>query len=275
MAETRTNPRKAYIDSQIKAGSTKTRAELGKEYDDQQARKATTVANPADLKAKVDRYLPAYSFLLDPTGIFGADVAQVLADAVAQNYDAVRFEGALAATNYFKTATPEQKAFAKKQLPVDKAKISAEANNLKQIAKSYNYALSDAELQSVLTGTPMPGTMKTVSQDELLNKMKLSAKGVLPHLSQQIDAGLSLKDIGENYKQYAAQILEKDPNQIDMFQGPFLEAFGNSQTGQMSLGDWVAKLKSDSRFGYQNTRAANRDAQSLALTIAKAFGKVK
>lgn len=274
MAEAK-NPRKAYIDAQIKAGSTKTRAELGREYDDQQAKKATTVANPADLKAKVDRYLPAYSFLLDPNGIFGPDVAQVLADAVAQNYDATRFEGALAATNYFKTATPEQKAFARKQLPVDKARISSEATALKQLAKSYNYAISDAELQAVLTGAPMPGTGKPVSQDELLNKMKSSAKGVLPHLSSQIDAGLSLKDISENYKQYAAQILERDPNQIDMFQGPFLDAFGNAEKGQMSLGDWVAKLKSDPRYGYQNTKAANRDSQSLALTIAKAFGKVR
>ena len=274
MAEAK-NPRKAYIDAQIKAGSTKTRAELGREYDEQQAKKETTVANPADLRAKVDRYLPAYSFLLDPNGIFGPDVAQVLADAVAQNYDATRFEGALAATNYFKTATPEQKAFAKKQLPVDKAKISSEATAIKQLAKSYNYAISDAELQAVLTGTPMPGGGKPISQDELLNKMKLSAKGVLPHLSDQIDAGLSLKDIGENYKQYAAQILERDPNQIDMFKGPFLDAFGNAEKGQMALGDWVAKLKSDPRYGYQNTKAANRDAQSLALTIAKAFGKVR
>jgi len=269
------NPRKAYIDAQIKAGSTKTRAELGREYDEKQAKKETTVANPADLKAKVDRYLPAYSFLLDPNGIFGPDVAQVLADAVAQNYDATRFEGALAATNYFKTATPEQKAFARKQLPVDKARISSEATAIKQLAKSYNYAISDAELQAVLTGAPMPGTGKPVSQDELLNKMKSSAKGVLPHLSSQIDAGLSLKDISENYKQYAEQILERDPNQIDMFQGPFLDAFGNAEKGQMALGDWVAKLKSDPRYGYQNTKAANRDAQSLALTIAKAFGKVR
>ena len=274
MAEAK-NPRKAYIDAQIKAGSVKTRAELGREYDEKQAKKETTVANPADLKAKVDRYLPAYSFLLDPNGIFGPDVAQVLADAVAQNYDATRFEGALAATNYFTTATPEQKAFARKQLPVDKARISAEANSIKQLAKSYNYVISDAELQAVLTGAPMPGGGKPVSQDELLNKMKLSAKGVLPHLSDQIDAGLSLKDISENYKQYAAQILERDPNQINMFEGPFLDAFGNKETGQMALGDWVAKLKSDPRYGYQNTKAANRDAQSLGLTIAKAFGKVR
>jgi hypothetical protein len=127
-------------------------------------------------------------------------------------------------------------------------------------------------LQAVLTGAPNPATAAPVSRDDLLNKMKLSAKGVLPHLSEQIDNGLSLKDIGENYKQYAAQILERDPSQINMFDGPFLDAFGNKETGQLALGDWVAKLKSDPRYGYQNTKAANRDAQSLALTIAKAFG---
>jgi hypothetical protein len=268
------NPRKAYIDAQIKAGSVKTRAELGREYDEQQAKKATTVADPADLKAKVDRYLPAYSFLLDPNSVFGKDVAQVLADAVAQGYDVTRFEGALAGTNYFKTATPEQKAFAKRQLPAGKAQITSEANALKELARSYNYVLSDGELQAVLTGAPNPATAAPVSRDDLLNKMKLSAKGVLPHLSEQIDNGLSLKDIGENYKQYAAQILERDPSQINMFDGPFLDAFGNKETGQMALGDWVSKLKSDPRYGYQNTKAANRDAQSLALTIAKAFGKV-
>jgi hypothetical protein len=54
-----------------------------------------------------------------------------------------------------------------------------------------------------------------------------------------------------------------------------LDAFGNAEKGQMALGDWVAKLKSDPRYGYQNTKAANRDAQSLGLTIAKAFGKVR
>ena len=273
MAEAK-NPRKAYIDAQIKAGSVKTRVELGREYDEKQAKKETVVTNPADLKAKVDRYLPAYSFLLDPNGIFGPDVAQVLADAVAQNYDSTRFEGALAGTNYFKTATPEQKAFAKRQLPAGKAQITGEANALKELARSYNYVLSDGELQAVLTGAPNPDTAAPVSRDDLLNKMKLSAKGVLPHLSEQIDNGLSLKDIGENYKQYAAQILERDPSQINMFDGPFLDAFGNKETGQMALGDWVSKLKSDPRYGYQNTKAANRDAQSLALTIAKAFGKV-
>lgn len=274
MADTTTNPRKAYIDAKIKAGSTKTRAELGKEYDDEQARKATSTANPADLKAKVDRYFPAYSYLLDPNGVFGPDVAQVLADAVAQNYETTRLEGALQNTNFFKTATPEQKAFAKKQLPAAKALISTNADAIKQLARSYNYSLSDAELEMVLTGRPDPVTKTTISQDELTNKMKLAAKGMFPHLSQQIDNGLSLDDIGKNYKSYAAQILEKDPNSIDMFSGPFVAAFDNGKGQQMSLTEWITRLKTDQRYGYQHTQQANQDAKNIGLAIAKAFGKV-
>lgn len=99
------NPRKTYIDQQIKNGSTKTPAELGIQYDDEQTRKQTSTSNIADLKAKVDRYFPAYSYLLDPTSAFGQDVAQVLADAVVKNYETPRLEGALSATSYFKTST--------------------------------------------------------------------------------------------------------------------------------------------------------------------------
>jgi hypothetical protein len=43
----------------------------------------------------------------------------------------------------------------------------------------------------------------------------------------------------------------------------------------MSLSDWTNKIKSDPSFGYQYTNKANQDATDLALTLARAFGKVK
>ena len=121
------NKRKDYIDSQIKAGSAKTRKELGIEYDDLQLRKTTDVANVDDLKAKVLRFLPAYAYLLDKNGPFGPDVAQVLADAVKNDYAAPRLEGELQNTGYFKTAEASVRAFdAKKpqdqEVVINKAK---------------------------------------------------------------------------------------------------------------------------------------------------------
>ena len=332
----KTNKRKEYIDSQIKAGSTKTRKELGVEYDDLQLRKTTDVANIDDLKAKVLRYLPAYAYLLDKDGPFGLDVAQVLADAVKNDYAAPRLEGELQNTTYFKTAQASVRNFdalkpQDQSVVIDKAKSlirtkygnlnlddqsitdisrtiarnglddvaagkliystsfskeprnlvapsmalsSPEASRLKTLAKNYNYPITDDEIKNVLTGQAGPG-QNPLTEADLLNKMKLQIKGAMPYLSDQIDAGLSLEDIGSTYKKYAASVLEKDPNSINMFDGPYLDAFGNKETGQMALGDWVAKLKSDSRFGYQNTKQANQDARNIGLAIAKAFGKVK
>jgi len=330
------NKRKEYIDSQIKAGSAKTRKELGIEYDDLQLRKTTDVANIEDLKQKVLRFLPAYAYLLDTNGPFGADVAQVLANAVKSDFQTPRLEGELQNTAYFKTAQASVRNFdalkpQDQQVVIDRAKSlirtkygnlnlddqaitdisrtiarnglddaaagnliystsfskeprnlvapsmamsSPDASRLKTLAKNYNYSITDDEIKNVLTGKALPG-QNPFTEADLLNKMKLQIKGAMPYLAAQIDAGLSLEDIGATYKKYAASVLERDPNSINMFEGPYLDAFGNKDTGQMSLGDWVAKLKSDPRFGFQNTRQANQDATGIGLAIAKAFGKVK
>ena len=333
---TTVNKRKDYIDSQIKAGSAKTREELGIEYDDLQLRKTTDVANIDDLRAKVLRFLPAYAYLLDKNGPFGPDVAQVLADAVKNDYAAPRLEGELQNTSYFKTTLASARTFdalkpQDQEVVINKAKSlirtkygnlnlddqaianisrtiarnglddvaagyliystsfsrdprvlvspsaamsSPDALRLKTLAKNYNYSITDDEIRNVLTGQAAPG-QNPLTEADLLNKMKLQIKGAMPYLSDQIDAGLSLEDIGATYKKYAASVLERDPNSINMFDGPYLDAFGNKTTGQMALGDWVAKLKTDERFGYQRTTQANQDATGIGLAIAKAFGKVK
>jgi hypothetical protein len=150
----------------------------------------------------------------------------------------------------------------------------ADADAIRQSARAYGYAVSDAEVQAALTGGMYNGV--AVSSESITQKAQKAAKGAYSHLSDQIDAGLSLEDIFGNYKRYAANVLELDESQIDFTKDPkWQSAFGTKESGQMSLGNWVTKLKSDSQYGYQNTKQANQDANSLALAIAKAFGKVK
>jgi hypothetical protein len=84
-----------------------------------------------------------------------------------------------------------------------------------------------------------------------------------------------LEDIGGNYRRYAAQLLERSEDEIDMFSGPYLQAFGSKESGQLSLTDWIQKVKSDSKFGWQFTKQANDQATDVALTLARAFGKVQ
>lgn len=150
----------------------------------------------------------------------------------------------------------------------------ADADALRASLKAYGYRASDAEIQAALTGGMLNGV--AVSGDQLLQKAQLAAKGQFSHLAEQIDGGLSLDDIFRNYQSYAADVLELDPNQIDFTRDPkWAEAFGSKETGQLSLGEWTNRLKTDPKFGWQYTNAANKQAEDVALSLARAFGKVQ
>ena len=65
----------------------------------------------------------------------------------------------------------------------------------------------------------------------------------MPHLRDQFDAGLTLDQIGSSYKTYASQLLEMPEDQINMFEGPYLQAFDNM--------DVFFKLNKKRRFNLQ------------------------
>jgi hypothetical protein len=148
-----------------------------------------------------------------------------------------------------------------------------DADAIRQAARAYGYSVSDAEMQAALTGGVYNGV--AVTKDSILQKAQKSAKGKYFHLADQIDAGLSLEDIFSSYRNYAADALEIDPNQIDFTKdSKWARAFGTKETGQMSLTDWVTTIKSDPSFGWQFTKQANQQATDIGLTLARAFGKV-
>jgi hypothetical protein len=148
-----------------------------------------------------------------------------------------------------------------------------DADAIRQAARAYGYNVSDAEMQAALSGGMYNGV--AVTKDSILQKAQKSAKGKYFHLADQIDAGLSLEDIFSGYRNYAADALEIDPNQIDFTKdSKWARAFGTKETGQMSLTDWVQTIKTDPSFGWQYTKQANQQATDIGLTLARAFGKV-
>lgn len=156
---------------------------------------------------------------------------------------------------------------------VTRALEGGDADAIRQAARAYGYSVSDAEMQAALTGGMYNGV--AVTKDSILQKAQKSAKGKYFHLADQIDAGLSLEDIFSGYRNYAADLLEIDPNQIDFTKdSKFAKAFGSKETGQMSLTDWTQMIKTDPTFGWQYTKQANQQATDVALTLARAFGKV-
>ena len=166
----------------------------------------------------------------------------------------------------FKTGAP--------QVQTGRALSGVDADRIKQLGKAYNFNVTDSQVQSILTGTPEASTGLVLTEEGLRQRLQKYAKGAMPQIADQIDAGLTLEDIGGNYRRYAAQLLERSEDEIDMFSGPYLKAFGTKESGQLSLSDWVSTVKTDPAFGWQYTKTANQQATDVALTLARAFGKV-
>lgn len=151
---------------------------------------------------------------------------------------------------------------------------TAAADKLRNTVREYGYPVTDDEINAVLTGTAYKGQVYT--EETLLNKAKQAAKGLYAHLAPQIDAGLSLDDIFKNYRSYAAQILELDPNEIDFVKDPkWADAFGDAKTGQLSLSAWQQKLKTDDKYGWRFTNQANQQVSGVVSTLERAFGLVR
>jgi hypothetical protein len=145
------------------------------------------------------------------------------------------------------------------------------ADTIRSAGRAYGYNVSDAELKAALTNTPYNGAM--VTEDSIRQKAQRAAKGQYGHLADQIDAGLSLDDIFYNYKAYAARTLGVDPGEIDYVNDPkWAEAFGSKDQGQLSLNDWLYKIKSDRRYGYQYTPQAEKEVADVVMSLEKAFG---
>jgi hypothetical protein len=150
----------------------------------------------------------------------------------------------------------------------------ADADRIRSIGRAWNTKISDGQVQAILTGQADPATGLVLTEDGLREQLQAKWKGAMPHLRDQFDAGLTLDQIGSSYRSYAAQLLETPEDQINMFEGPYLQAFDNGEGSQLSLSQWVEKVKTDSRFGWQYTKQANQQATDIALTLARAFGKV-
>jgi hypothetical protein len=160
------------------------------------------------------------------------------------------------------------------QAQTGRALSGADADRIRKIGRAYNFKVSDDQVQSILTGVPEAGTGQVLTEEGLRQRLQKFARGAMPQLADQIDAGLSLEDIGGNYRRYAADLLERSEDEIDMFSGPYLKAFGSKDGGQLSLSEWVTTVKSDPSFGWQFTKQANQQATDIALSLARAFGKV-
>jgi len=148
----------------------------------------------------------------------------------------------------------------------------AAALRYKRIAADYGQTLDDGQLSSLVRGT-INGTV----DESWVTKWAMDhAKSAYPALQKRIDAGETLAQIADPYKQAYAKVLEVNPDTINLDDRLVKQALqGKDEKGQpatQSLWQFEDTLRADSRWS--KTQNARDSAAATAHGVLQSFGLV-
>lgn len=150
---------------------------------------------------------------------------------------------------------------------------SSFAENVRKGAASYGVPISDDSVRAWATQL----ALGQASPEQLKSWLSSAAKSLYPWLSEQIDRGLSVRDIASPYIELAARILERNPNDIDLSDplwNPAINAVdqqGNRRA--MTLAEWARHLRTDERYGWDMTEDAKSRAYAVTEMLRRTFGR--
>jgi len=152
---------------------------------------------------------------------------------------------------------------------VTRIKKSNDYLGIANIGKAYFNQVSDDTIQRTLTGD--------MTTDDVQRQQREVAKARYGHLAPLIDQGLTLDEISGSFKTAAAQLLEVDPNTIDMSNAQYEVALNFGEEGKkrvMTNGEWQKLLRTDARYGWDKTENAKREAREWASALRQTFGRI-
>lgn len=152
---------------------------------------------------------------------------------------------------------------------VTRIKKSNDYLGIANIGKAYFNQVSDDTIQRTLTGE--------MTTDDVQRQQRELAKVRYGHLAPLIDQGLTLDEISGSFKTAAAQLLEVDPNTIDMSNAQYEVALNFGEEGKkrvMTNGEWQKLLRTDTRYGWDKTENAKREAREWASALRQTFGRI-
>ena len=146
---------------------------------------------------------------------------------------------------------------------------------VRAIYRAYGQTADDQQIARILAGEVDPASGVVMTEDMLRNNLRDIAKVSYKPFADLLDRGISVETIFQPYKQIAANVLEKTPDQVELIDAsgkPSQFASALMMKEPMSLTDWITTLKSDERYGWQFTSEAKQKATSLVMDLEKAFG---
>lgn len=144
---------------------------------------------------------------------------------------------------------------------------------LREFARAMGVRVSDKWiLEHVQQEARTPGSGLQTGIDQL-RKLAVSA---FPHLTDRIQAGETLESIADPYRQAMAQLLELNPEAIDMFDGTIRKALaGKGPDGKPALKtiwEFEQDLRKDPRW--MKTNNAREQGMAVARQVLSDFGLV-
>lgn len=123
--------------------------------------------------------------------------------------------------------------------------------------------------QKALMSTVTEVTLNPEKLNANLNLVNLQAKTYFPALADKIDKGYTVKQLLSPYIQTRANILEEDPDMVDL---KSLQSVAKDPNSLMNLYDYEVSLRQDPKWRF--TKNAQDSMSNVANSIAKMFGLV-
>lgn len=157
----------------------------------------------------------------------------------------------------------------------DNKKQSTVVQAIKERANKYYVPLGDSTIENWAKGM-MQGTY---TEEEYTQYLKDTAKSLMPQLSAAIDAGHTVEEYADPYRQVAARYLEVPPESVDFNDPKWRTALDQQdpKTGLhsvMTLTEWTRKIKTDPNYGYDKTQQGIQDGSQVATSLLKNFGAI-
>lgn len=148
-------------------------------------------------------------------------------------------------------------------------------NTVKTLASDYGVPISDQT--AFLWADRL--TAGSVDQNAVKGYMIEQAKSMYPSLAGAIDAGFTVRAYADPYAQVAARELNINPDDFQLSDPKWSAALSqvDPKTGQkmaMSLDQWQTQLRTDPKYGYDQTLGAQSQAASLTTALAQKFGAI-
>lgn len=243
-----------------------------------------TVSSKDELKAEVNAQFRSMFMVDAPQDVIDSYTQEINNIQVARSTKNVTVKGTVASQEGLSSI--ERQAILQKYLKQQALRLTDAANAGDTKAKD---ALQKGAFGATLTklrnayydnGIPISdtslytqaidGSVDETNLNANLNLIKLSAKTYYPALAKQIDAGYSVRQLLTPYIQTRANILEEDPDMIDI---KSLSNVASDTGGKLqSLYDYEVSLRQDPKWRF--TKNAQDTLSNVALSLGKIFGMV-